>query len=550
MFLWLFLLSNGLSSDTTVVDSTPVRRYAIPEIICFGTTGILDSALNQIRVIEPDIFLSGFSDIFQNSPYLLRENGYIVDLLSLYPYRILINSHYLEQYFFKGFNFTFFPYNFVKSVVFVKKYVNSGVNSINLNTKFNNYDQPYSYLYFTLFGPNTIYNMDFTRALTNSAGFYLGGFYSRHYKNSTHLYLRTNAGYANFYYNQFLPMRLDIVVASSSYDTITNLDFSDITLTAGKDFYRFIFFRTASKLSNIERENQFLTYGTQHKFLFYSGNFENLFEIDALTSQFAPGEYKNNEIDFSQNTNYKFNKIIAGIGFRIDYGSDKIYFEPETGLNFEILNDAKIFVRFGLFNRKPDFIAHYGNYEFVDRDLIIKGNPDIEAESYFHREIGVAFGNSLINLYNANIKNQIIYQTIVNDSCSAVNVDNEITGIEGILVSPVIKGFSLTGAYNYQISNDFPSAVPDFFINFILNWQRKTERSVMNVYTRFRYLNARYSPSGKYYEPFFTISPGLSLKFLTLHLGLIFDNVTDTKPEDFPEIVRNFGMEIKWEFWD
>jgi len=108
----------------------------------------------------------------------------------------------------------------------------------------------------------------------------------------------------------------------------------------------------------------------------------------------------------------------------------------------------------------------------------------------------------------------------------------------------------VTGVCNYQIYNDFPSAFPDFFTNFTLNWQRKTERSVMNVYTRFNYVNARHYPSGNYYEPFFTISPGLSLKFLTLHLGLIFNNVTDTRPEDFPEIVRNFSMEIKWEFWD
>ncbi len=533
-----------------MVDSTPVRRYAIPEIISFSTTGILDSALNQIRVIEPDIFLSGFSDLFRNSPYIMKEKGYIVNLLSLYPFTVLINSHYLDQYFSKGFNFTVFPYNFIKSVVFIKKYINSGVNSIDLNTKFNNYDQPYSYLYFTLFGPNTIYNMDFTRALTNSAGFYLGGLYSRHYRNAEKLYLRTNAGYANFYYNHFMPMRLDIVITGNSYDTIINLDFSDITLTAGEDFYKFIFFRTASKINNKERENQFLTYGTQHKFLFYLGNLENTFEIDVLTSQFKPGKYKNNKVDFSQNTNCKFNKIIAGIGYRVDYGSDKIYFEPEARLNFEILNKAKIFARSGLFNRRPDFIAHYGNYEFVDRNLIIKGNPDIKAETYFHREIGVVFRNSEINLYNANIKNQIIYQTTGNDSCSVVNVDNKITGIEGILISPVIKGFSATGVCNYQIYNDFPSAFPDFFTNFTLNWKRKTERSVMNVYTRFNYVNARHCPSGNYYEPFFTISPGLSLKFLTLHLGLIFDNVTDTRPEDFPEIVRNFSMEIKWEFWD
>ncbi|MCX7995959.1 MAG: hypothetical protein N3A65_09390, partial [candidate division WOR-3 bacterium] len=477
-------------------------------------------------------------------------NAYATDLLSQFPPNILINSHYIDQYFLKNFNFSVFPINFIESVVFIKKYINSEVNTIDLRTKINRYEQPYSYLYFTLFGPNTIYNIDFTRAITNTMGFYLGGVYSRHYKNSERRYLRTNAGYANFYCNQFIPLRLDIILTGNSYDTIINSDFSDITLTAGKDFYKFMIYRTACKVYDDSTENQFLTYGTHHKVLFNIGNLENTFEFIALTTQFNPGKFKNNYIEFSQNSNYELNNIIAGIGYNVNYASGKIFFEPAVRGYFQILNDMKLYVRTGLLSRRPDFIAQYGNDKFIDPTVNIIGNLDIEGETYFHREIGATFKNSKITLYNAHISNQIIYQSLGLKTYSAVNVDNEITGLEGNLVSPSIKGFSAIMAGNYLIYTHIPSDVPDFFVKFSLNWQRRTERSVMSIFTKFTFVNRRYDPLGRYYEPFLIISPGLNLEFLTLSLGVIFDNVTDTRPEDFSDIARRFGMEIKWEFWD
>ncbi len=551
MFLWLFfLISNNANSDTTHIDSVKTVRYEIPKIINYSITGILDNNLKQSGVVKPIIFLSGFSDIFYYSTYLLKDKIYTIDLFGHCPFNILINSHYIDEYFFKNFNFSIFPINFIESVTFSKKYIGSGVNAIDLNTKINRYEQPYSYLYFTLFGLNTVYNIDFTRAITNSMGFYLGGLYSRHYKNSENRYLRSNGGYANFYYNQFIPMRLDVIITGNSYDTIINSNFSDIALTGGKDFYKFIIFRTVRKVYNDSIQNQCSTYGTQHKFLFNAGNLENIFEFIALTSQFTPGKLKNNDIVFSQNTSYKFNNSIIGIGYNVDCNSDKIYFEPTGRLTFQIFNDAKIFVRAALFNKRADFIAKYGNEKFVDRSINITGNLDIKDETHFHREIGVNLKYSTMSVYNSRIKNQIIYQPVSVETYSVINVDNEISGIEGMVVSPRIRGFSATVACNYLIYSDIPLDFPDFFAKFGLNWQRKTDRSILNMYTKFIFMAARYDQSGKYYEPIFVISPGLNLKFLTLNLNVIFDNVTDIRPEDFPGMARQFGVEIKWEFWD
>ncbi|MEO0106614.1 MAG: hypothetical protein ABIL46_04720 [candidate division WOR-3 bacterium] len=550
MFLCLFfLITNGVDSDTTTIDSLQKMRYEIPKIVDFSTTGTLDSSLNQTRVIEPVIFLSGFYDIFQHIPYLLIERVYMSNLLSPYPSTIFINSHYLDNYFL-NFNFITFPVNFIKSFTLNKKYTISGVNIIDINTKFNSYDQPYSCLYFTLFGLNTIYNIDFTRAITNSTGFYLGGHYARQYKSLERLYLSTKGGYANIYYNQFMPMRLDIILADNSYDTIINFDFSDIALTGGKDFYKFLIFRTAIKLCDTVDENQFLTYGTQHKILFYLAGFENIFEICALENQFNPAKFKNNSIVFTQNTNYKFRNVIAGVGYDIDYGANKIYLEPAARLGFQILSDAEIFVRSGLFNRGADFVARYGNEKFIHRFVNIKGNPEIKDEAHFHREIGIVLKNSVINLYNSRIKNQIIYQLEGTGSYSAVNIDNTITGIEGLFVFPTIKGFSATGVCNYLLYSDFPLEIPDLFVKLVLNWQRKTMRSEVNIFTRFNFIDKRYDASGNSYEAFYTISPGLTIEFLTFNLSVIIENVTDTRAGDFPNMVRNFGMEIKWEFWD
>ncbi len=551
MFLWLFLLSaNQIDIDTAFVDSTQARQYETPTIIYFGTTGSLDSSLNQSRRFEPISFLSGFSDIAYNSPFLWWEKSYTSNLLSPYPYNILINAHYLSHYFFKNFNFSFFPINFISFVALTEKYTNSGVKTIDLNTKVNKYTLPYSYLYFTLFGLNTIYNIDFTRALTNSTGFYLGGLYSRYYKSSESLYLRTNAGYANIYCNQIIPIRLDIIITKNSYDTIINSEFSDVTLTAGKDLYKFLIFRTANKFSDVSRKNQILTYGTQHKFLFSIGDVENIFEARASIDQFTPGKIQNKSIILSQNTNYKFNNLVTGVGCNIDYASDKIYFEPAGRLNFQIFNDAQIFFRTALFNERADFITKYGNEKFFTKTINIIGNPDINDENHFHQEIGLVFKNSTINFYNTSIKNKIIYQPESNENYSAINVDDAITGLEGIIFSPVIGGFSVRVVCHYLINERIPSELPDYFVRFTLDWQRKTERLVINIYTKFDYVDERYGLSGNHYEPFFAISSLLSLKFLTLNLGVVIDNLTDVRPADFPNMMRRYGLELKWEFWD
>ncbi len=551
MFLWLFfLLTNNLNSDTTQIDSVKTVRYEIPRIINYSNTGFLDSTLNHLRVVKPIIFLSNFSDIFYYSTYLLKEKNYTAGLLGYYPSNVLINSHYIDQYFFKEFNFAIFPINFIESAIFIKKYFNSSVDAIDLNTKIDRYSQPYSYLYFTLFGPNTIYNIDFTRAITNSAGFYLGGVYSRHYKISEHRYLRGNGGYGNFYYNQFVPMRLDLIITGNSYDTIINSNFSDITLTVGKEFCKFMIYRTSTKFYNDSAQNQISTYGMQNKILFNTGNFENILELTALTSQFTPGKIKNNGIGFSQNTSYKFNNIIIGIGYNLDYIMDKIYFAPAGRINFQILNDTKIFMRTALFNKRADFISKYGNEKFFNRSVNITGNLDIKDETHFHKEMGVNFKSSIISVYNACIRNQIIYQPVNVGTYSVVNIDNQISGIEGILVSPSISGFSSTVVFNYLMYSDIPLDFPDFFTKFSLNWQRKTERSIVDIYTRFTFVSARYEQTGNYYEPFFMISPGLNWKFLTLNLNMFLDNATNVRPEDFPDMTRKFGMEIKWEFWD
>jgi len=559
VFFWLFILiGNEIGQDSTVVDS--IKKYEVPEIVDFTRTSVFDNSLDQTWVIEPILFFTGFKEFVYFTPYLTKDKGYAIDMVSPYPVEILLHSHPLNDYLIEHFNFVSLPINFLNPIKLNKGSVEN-FNTLEINTKVNTYDEPYSYLYFTMFGGNTIYNLDFTRAISNDAGFYLSGLYSRQYKNSDQLYLRTNAGYANFYYNQFVPSRVDVIITNNNYDTLSTIDFSDITITAGNDFYKIALFRIENKLEYLDTlsssnfKNRLTTYGTNQRVLFSFKNFENIFGLDAATSSFKydiSGSQNNNNLEFYQRVNYNIHRLTVGLGYQINDEPDKnIYFNSQTRLKYDIFDNFKIFGRLNLFHKRANFVALYGNENVLNKKINIIGNPNIKDEKYFHKEIGFQIRNSMLSFYHSAITNQIVYRRDSTNYYSAVNIDqSEIVGFESFFEIPVWKCFSAGGVFNYLLKAESSSTFPKTNLKFWLNWQRKTERSVVCFFTRFNYTAERNDLAGNHYVQFWTISPGLMVKFITLRLGMILDNMLDKRAADFPNMESGFSLEIKWEFWD
>ncbi len=561
MFLWLLILiSNGTQLDSTAIDTIKTEKYEIPLIVDFTQTGRLDSVLNQERVLEPILLFKGFAEFVNFAPYLIRDRGYAIDLLSPYPIAVDLHSHSLKNYFLDNFNFVSLPVNFMRPVGLSRGATENGICALNIATKINVYNEPHSSLYFTMFGGSK-YSIDFTRAITNSTGFYLNGLYSRQYKNSDKVYLRTNTGYANLYFNKFIPSRIDLIFSENNYDTLFNISFHDISLTMGNELYKLAIFQMTNTteqtnpIDSSKAKNEWITYGAIQRLILEWRNFENIFGLDIAENKFRyslDGPLSKKQLEFYHSVNFYFHRLIAGLGYRIDYETDRqVYLNPITRLKYDILNGLSIFGELDLFHRRANFLEHYGNGHQIDRMINLIGNPDIKDEKYLHKEIGMEFKEVVFSLYHSAITNQIVYQPESSNSFSVVNIDNHtISGFEGFFEVPIWKNLSLAGAFNYLSKPEIPETFPRTNLKFCLNWKRKTERSNIYFFTRLNFMTERIDITDNHYPQFWTISPGLSIKFITLNLGMLFENILDENPGDFPNMGRNFSLEINWEFWD
>ncbi|MGQ9702476.1 MAG: hypothetical protein ACUVQT_08490 [bacterium] len=559
MLCWfLFVIGSEFVQDSTEVDS--VIKYKMPSVINFSQTGVIDSSLKQKRVIEPVIFFGGVNEIIYFTPYLSKDKGYTLNLIAPYPVEILFHSHKLNNYFLESFNLYSLPINLIRAVR-LNNDLESDLHELEFETKVNVYDEPYSYLYFTMFGGSSVYNVDFTRAITDNAGFYLSGLYSRQYKNNDRLYLQTNGGYMNIYYNQFIPSRIDVFFTDNDYGPLWHTGLGDIAVTLGSSFYKIAIFRTENSfeyfdtLQGLFYENRFITYGTNQRMLYYFKDLENIFGLNFTISSFkydTSGLIKDNDIEFYQKINYKFHRLSTGLGYHIDYEKEKnLYLNPSWRIKYDISDDIHILGTSKILHRRANFVAKYGNENLVMKDYYVQGNPDIRDEKYFHKEIGIQFKSSILYFYHSAISAPVVYRRDSTNYYSAMNgIHGEVAGFELFYEIPWGKYFSFSGVYNYLLKVEPSTILPRTNLKLFLGGQRTTERSLVCLFTRFNYLSDRYDEAGNYYREFWTIAPGLMVKFITLRFNMIIDNILGKKAGDFPNTEKGFNLEVKWEFRD
>ncbi|MEO0166613.1 MAG: hypothetical protein ABIL39_10810 [candidate division WOR-3 bacterium] len=552
MFLCLILLiGKSATGDSGTVDTVTSE---IPTIIDFSATNGLESLLTLRQVIKPVISLAGYHDILSLTPFLLESRSLYAAIKSLAPLSFLINNHPLEDYFLQGcFTLTAVPFNFFEAVSYTKN-IEGKSGAITFAPKVNRFEKPYSYLYFTMFGTNTIYNVDFARAFTDFSGIYLSGLYSHQYQNYDKTYLRTNGGYANLYFNRFIPLRLDFFLTANGGDTIAKAVLNDVALTLGSSSYKLQLFRNAFKLDNAVDENNFVTYAFNQKVLLSRKNFGHDLTMSMRTSQFQTlncQPFKHEVVEFNHDAAFKIYHFVIGPRYGISYNARHIVFNAGFRLRYDFASWLGLMTQILYYPRPPDYVAHYGNARFILKPVKIIGNIRLRDERIFHKEFSLVSGSSRLTFFHTHTENPLIYQREGKDEYYVINGSgNNCAGIEGFFDVPLGRFFSLTTSYQYIFINDIPSGFPERVTKFALNWQKTSPRSVLKAFGRLSFVDKRYDLSGHSYQPFFTFSSGLALKFLTLHFGILFDNLLYTQPEDFSEIRRDIGLEIKWEFWD
>ncbi len=545
--------------DSTAIDSA--GKYEVPRIISFIKTSSTDSVLGRVEIITPIFFINGFQEITRFTPYIIKERADASYLHTPYPLELKLHCHGLDDYFLNQFNLFLLPLHFFSSVKFQRHPRLGSSHSLELLNKVNVYDRPFSSIYFTLLSKNSTYNFDFARALNADIGFYLGGLYSYLYRMSEDNYLRTQAGSANLYYNQFLPSRVDILVLKNDYGTLTSTNFVDLAVTAGLGGYRIMVHHTADyskyldTLVNHTYLNDLKSYGIDQCIYFPFMKTENTIGFNVRLSGFkydTVSVYDNRGLILYHEFSHTHSRFKAGIGYYLGYRvKDNIYFSPKANLSCAISKDFEMFLLTGLLHKQADFVSEYGNDNFVYRELKIKGNPDIRDESRFHKEIGLRIKNSSIIFYHLTTAQQIALRRDSADFYSAYNIpENTIYGIEFLAELCPLKGVLLGTASSYLIEPGQFSVFPRENFKFILGWNRITARSVIRMVSYWHYYGKRKDVAGNQHEQVWIISPGISIKFLTLSASMLFDNILDTKLIDFPETRRKFGAEVKWEFWD
>ncbi len=552
-------MASDIEPDSTIKDS--VRKYEVPQIISFSQTSSLDSALSQEIAVEPIFHLVGFQEFINFTPCLVKDKGDASYLIAAYPVQLILHSHSISSDYFEQSNLVSLPIPFFRSIKLSRQAGFENIHSLEFEPEVNSYDRPYSVLYFTALGNNTVYSLDFTRAVGQDLGFYLNGLYSQLYKMADSNYLRTSAGCANLYYNQFLPSRMDILFARSDYGTSSRITFSDISMATGVGIYRMVVHRTEESREYLDTlrdhlyVNNLTSYGANQRILFSFMNFENTVGFEARTSTFkydTVGSYNNYDLILHQKVDYSISRLRAGVGYYLGYRfDDKMYASPGARVSYNVFSGSEVFGRLALYHRRADFVAKYGNGNFAQKEMEIVGNAGIQDESHFHKEIGFQIKNSSLSLYHMSVRNHTAYRRDSAEFYSASNINNNtIIGLEILVNLPMGKGFSLGTVSSYLINPGQFSVFPKENFNFMLSWTRKTERSTTNLIARCNYLGERSDVAGNTHVKVWMISPGVTTKFLTLALGMTLENALDQSASDFPNLRRRFDMEIKWEFWD
>ncbi len=582
-----------MTEDSTIVDSA--RVYEIPEILHFGFQSEIGEGLYSTQNIVPTDYDVNLLDAFSHSPFTVVNFGPgQLNLLSQKgqdPQHVAVhlNNHRIENRLFGYMDLAAFPIQFIDTISVEQDYY--GKSGIDLTTKINHYHRPFSQIKYTTGAFETdMYNVDFTRSITNNFGIYISGLYwssQGHRRNSD---FGIGSFYAHINYNQIIPMRFDALYFSNDFgvpgDDFDTLDgsgtdrFIDVCYAVGTDNHRLALYYTSNSKSYDESlsdslfQTAFKNYGLDFRTCYDIKGYEILWNLlgvrntieSAYDLDFVPDNISQSEnsLRFGIVCNKAFQNVLFSVSnvgeFRND---DDFFYTPRVCLGFKLLESTYLMGAVSKNYRVPSVAEIYFPERIKNSYIYIKGNEKLLPEYSWSQEIGIKGDFFAFTFYKNDYDDLIVLRPDSNDYYYHQNIDTwQTIGVENSLeipmrlnnrlsksVTEVCTGFS----GNYLFKGEALPLIPEGNANVFVTFRRNAERFGLGLTVQGQFIGNRQDIYGQGMAPFKVVSLVGAVRFVTLSFILRLDNVFNEEYVFVPHYTmepRHINFSVKWEFWD
>ncbi len=544
------------TADTTKKDT--IWTYEIPRIVALEGKNALGNAIATVRVQGSLAYQYTTPEVFSFSPYFLLKKDNSVLLISRSSDPLIaqyyLNGHPLKDRFIGFIDLNAVP---VSCPDRIAMYGNAGGDllDVDVTSKVNRYERPFSILNFTTLGDNTIYNIDFTRALTNDLGLYFNGLYSNIFKLQDNFYHKLNAYYGNFYYNRYLPLRLDLLYASSTYGAEEENSLFDVSFTADilqnrlcVYYNRFGVSRadTAAGSSGNESKNfGFVTETVKRTPLcdLYLG-------LDGVLSTVVTdheGTFNGNEGKVIAGMGKTWQRLILCADNSTSFNDDgDIRFSPRLLVGYDMFDSTFLTTCISRGFRMPAITETDAP---VDTALFLP-NPELDPVTWWNKEIGMKKGNNSFVIYNTNFNDYIVYAEDWGYLKPVNRSNRSFLGIEGTAGFSLVKLLDFKLAGNYLFSDEPDHYLPSLHLGSSITLKRENDRSMQAITVLGLYVGERRYLSNAVYPDAGVISVVGMIRFITLTAVLKVENLLDQDVPFTPLSRLNTSLSLKWEFWD
>jgi outer membrane receptor protein involved in Fe transport len=577
-----------MDEDTTTVDSIP--KYEVPEIIDFANhTEVIYKDIYTTYEITPEKFDFNLMDAFFLTPVITENYG--LGQLNLLSYQgrhsrytnIFINHHPYTNPIFGYVNLTKLPVQFFERILVEEDFL--GAEAINLVTKVNHYNRPFSYISFTTgdYG-NNIYNIDFTRPITNEFGLYLSGLHWNCYGYTANSDFKTNSFYINSYYNQFTQMRFDFLAlwnnhkipigASDSLFLNGEDKLIDANLTCGFGSHNVSIFHilentdytdTVSKASD---QNQLQTLGILTESYHRLSIFDVIYNLTGSMSKIESNSldsHSMNSLGLCIRLVKEYKSFLFSVSNRGEFFDTGDYFyTPRIDLDVNIIDSTYLTASLSRDFRKPSILETHSSDNTLYPYYKIKGNSNLAPEYCLKQEAGIKRSNFVFKLYKLDFDNFIVMQPDTDGYYIPTNIDDwQIIGIENYLEIPVrfynqldtnsMIEISAGMSNNYVFTGDSLAFVPKGFANFFISLKKETERFGAGLLVNARHMGKRHDVSTQEISSFNFFSAIGTIRLMSLSCTIKIDNILNsyyTYIPDYPMAPRHLDVSVRWEFWD
>ncbi len=572
-----------MKSDSTSVDT--LKTYEIPIIIDF------QNGLYTTAETAPAFYDRSVTDMLVDFPVVRFSSGtdqlnYITNKGRKPSYTgFYLNGHPLPDNLTGYFNLTQLPLHFFEKVQVGRSVAGSELSSVNLVSRLNRYEKPYSYVDF-MFGSyqSNRYVLDLTRALTDDLGFYLSGSYYKSDGYRDNGDAERSSVYSNIYYDRFLPMRLDLFYAGNDYgvlgSTVTPVDgrqedrWLDVSGTVGigravmtifYDYENVNYNDTLYEKSLAIRSDHFGTLIARCDTVLDATLDYGLSGFLSAFDGGAAFPTSINRFDLWARIQQALGRFFWQAGGYFESASNHDYFFcPHIEVGVDLWQSVSLNAALSRDARAPTLLEHWAPFDTLNPYFKIAGDSTLMPEYCWAKEIGLRGSNFLLSFYWLDFTDYITAAQFLSwPNLQYINWSSwETSGIEGFISYPirlynadssVMTKFEIGLSGNSFFNGDSVPYTPEYNAGAVLSVERATKKLSLGVALSGEFWGTRYDILDEEFDGFNVFSVAGFVKFITLSCVAKINNVLDTEYERipyYPMPTRNFDVSIKWEFWD